>query len=191
MPSGRRSRPSSPTATTTADPVTRGRITGRWSTASSGTSTPAHPGPTPPSGTDPGRPPTTASAGGAGTAPGPRSSTHSCSASTTPAASTGTSGAWTGPSSGPAEPPPGRKKNPDPVPRLGGSARTQLGEPADHALGRSRGGFGTKVHLVCDSSGTLLSGAGVVVHLRPTSESRRTFQRFCRREGVIATPVQA
>ena len=30
-------------------------------------------------------------------------------------------------------------------------------EPVDHALGRSRGGFGTKVHLVCDSHGTLLA----------------------------------
>ncbi len=30
-------------------------------------------------------------------------------------------------------------------------------EPADHALGRSRGGFGTKVHLVCDSHGFILA----------------------------------
>src|SRR5262245_58321226 len=27
------------------------------------------------------------------------------------------------------------------------------GEPADHALGRSRGGFGTKLHLVSDGNG--------------------------------------
>jgi transposase len=40
---------------------------------------------------------------------------------------------------------------------LGGPKRTQFDEPADHALGRSRGGFGTKVHLVCDGSGTLLA----------------------------------
>ena len=26
-------------------------------------------------------------------------------------------------------------------------------EPADHALGRSRGGFGSKIHLVCDGQG--------------------------------------
>jgi transposase len=26
-------------------------------------------------------------------------------------------------------------------------------EPADHALGRSRGGFGTKIHLLCDAQG--------------------------------------
>jgi transposase len=30
-------------------------------------------------------------------------------------------------------------------------------EPADHALGRSQGGFGTKTHLVCDSGGILLA----------------------------------
>ena len=31
------------------------------------------------------------------------------------------------------------------------------GEPADHALGRSRGGFGTKLHLVVDSHGIPLA----------------------------------
>jgi transposase len=30
-------------------------------------------------------------------------------------------------------------------------------EPADHALGRSRGGFGTKLHLLCDGNGVPLS----------------------------------
>jgi len=30
-------------------------------------------------------------------------------------------------------------------------------EPPDHALGRSRGGFGTKVHLVCDGHGFILA----------------------------------
>ncbi len=30
-------------------------------------------------------------------------------------------------------------------------------EPQDHALGRSQGGFGTKVHLVCDGHGILLA----------------------------------
>jgi transposase len=33
-------------------------------------------------------------------------------------------------------------------------------EPSDHALGRSRGGFGTKIHLVCDSHGII-----VAIHL--------------------------
>lgn len=31
------------------------------------------------------------------------------------------------------------------------------GEPADHALGRSRGGFGTKLTMVTDGNGTLLA----------------------------------
>jgi transposase len=31
------------------------------------------------------------------------------------------------------------------------------GEPDDHALGHSRGGFGTKVHLVCDGGGEPLA----------------------------------
>ena len=32
-------------------------------------------------------------------------------------------------------------------------------EPADHALGRSRGGFGSKLHVVCDRRGTPLVAA--------------------------------
>jgi len=32
-------------------------------------------------------------------------------------------------------------------------------EPSDHALGRSRGGFGTKLTLVCDERGIPLSAA--------------------------------
>lgn len=39
----------------------------------------------------------------------------------------------------------------------GGAATHPAGEPADHALGRSRGGFGTKVSLVCDGRGTPLA----------------------------------
>ena len=30
-------------------------------------------------------------------------------------------------------------------------------EPEDHALGRSQGGFGTKLHLICDGNGTPLA----------------------------------
>jgi len=41
--------------------------------------------------------------------------------------------------------------------RLGGRKESQLQEPPDHALGRSRGGFGTKVHLVCDSRGFIVA----------------------------------
>lgn len=40
-----------------------------------------------------------------------------------------------------------------------GSGRAEKGgaaaEPADHALGRSRGGWGTKRHLACDAKGTI------------------------------------
>lgn len=50
-----------------------------------------------------------------------------------------------------------KKKIPDQWPRLDGPEALQLQEPADHALGRSRGGFGTKVHLVCDGHGIVLA----------------------------------
>jgi transposase len=30
-------------------------------------------------------------------------------------------------------------------------------EPPDHALGRSRGGFGTKIHIACDSHGFIVA----------------------------------
>jgi len=35
------------------------------------------------------------------------------------------------------------------------------GEPDDHALGRSRGGWGTKIHILCD-------GAGIPLHFHLT-----------------------
>lgn len=35
----------------------------------------------------------------------------------------------------------------------GGRKKGDPQEPADHALGRSRGGFSTKIHLLCDSRG--------------------------------------
>src|SRR5258707_10586850 len=34
-----------------------------------------------------------------------------------------------------------------------------VGEPDDHALGRSQGGFSTKLHLICDAGGTPLGVA--------------------------------
>jgi len=46
----------------------------------------------------------------------------------------------------------GAKKNPEPLPRLGGP-KTAIAEPMAHALGYSRGGFGTKVHLLIESHG--------------------------------------
>ena len=51
----------------------------------------------------------------------------------------------------------GAGKKSCPRPRLGGPPAAQVVEPEDHALGRSRGGFSTKVHLVCDSQGILLA----------------------------------
>jgi transposase len=50
----------------------------------------------------------------------------------------------------------GARKHARPARRLGGRKETQMQEPPDHALGRSRGGFGTKVHIVCDSRGTIV-----------------------------------
>ena len=43
--------------------------------------------------------------------------------------------------------------------RQGGAdaGRTQMQEPPEHALGRSRGGWGSKVHVVCDSHGFIVS----------------------------------
>jgi transposase len=61
------------------------------------------------------------------------------------------------PSSGRAERPPGRKKKAKSPRRLGGRKEAQLQEPPDHALGRSRGGFGTKIHLVCESHGFIVA----------------------------------
>jgi transposase len=65
---------------------------------------------------------------------------------------------------------------------LGGRKEAQLQEPMDHALGRSRGGFGTKIHLVCDSGGTIV-GIHVTAGQRHDSKffeptlSRRLFHR--------------
>ena len=41
----------------------------------------------------------------------------------------------------------------------GAGASAAEGEPADHALGRSRGGFGTKLHLIVDGHGIPLAVA--------------------------------
>ena len=42
-------------------------------------------------------------------------------------------------------------------------------EPSDHALGRSRGGFSTKIHLLCDSRGNPLD-----FHLTPGQQHEST-----------------
>jgi transposase len=51
-------------------------------------------------------------------------------------------------------------------------------EPADHALGRSRGGFGTKVHLVCDSHGFIV---GIHVTAGQAHESKAFEPTMARR----------
>ena len=45
----------------------------------------------------------------------------------------------------------------DPAPTLAGPEAWRLQEAPDHALGRSQGGFGTKVHWVCEGHGTILA----------------------------------
>ena len=157
MPSGRASLPSFLIATTTTSRGIRGGRTAAWSTASSGICPPARPGVTSPNATAPGRPSTTASTAGARTAPGPRSSTPYSYDSTGKGSSTAICGWSMLPSSAPAGPPPGRKKKPEALPRLGGPESMQVQEPPDHALGRSQGGFGTKVHLVSDGHGIVLA----------------------------------
>jgi transposase len=61
------------------------------------------------------------------------------------------------PSFAPPAPRQGRKKNPRVWPQLSGPPSLQVQEPQDHALGRSRGGFATKVHLVCEGHGIVLA----------------------------------
>src|SRR5213082_166339 len=96
---------------------------------------------------------------------------------------------------GPAGRPPGRKKNPATPPRLGGAESMQFQEPQDHALGRSQGGFGTKVHLVCDGHGIVLavwvtpgqrheSQAFTIVLLRAKRPRRANRRSWPRRVGA-------
>jgi transposase len=57
------------------------------------------------------------------------------------------------------------------VPTLGGPKPAQLEEPPEHALGYSRGGFGTKVHL-------LVTGGGVVLGIYVTAGQRHESTAF-------------
>jgi transposase len=65
----------------------------------------------------------------------------------------------------------------------GASKKLPAGEPADHALGRSQGGFGTKLHLICD--GRCVPRA---VTLSP-GQQHETQQFEALMEEVIAWPV--
>jgi transposase len=94
------------------------------------------------------------------------------------------------PSSGPAGLRPGRKKKASSPRRLGGRKESQLTEPHDHALGRSRGGFGTKVHLVCESHGFI-----VAIHVTAGQRHESKFfeptmarRLFHRRKGTRRWP---
>jgi transposase len=49
-----------------------------------------------------------------------------------------------------------QKKTQGVAPVFAGPQAWGVAEPPDHALGRSQGGFGTKVHLVCEGHGTVL-----------------------------------
>src|SRR5262249_50647139 len=95
-------------------------------------------------------------------------------------------------SSAPAEPRAGRKKNPVRVPVLEAATPAQLKEPPEHALGYSRGGFGTKVHLLVTDRGVIL---GIYVTPGQRHEStafkplmRRIFLR--RRRGIPYWPTK-
>src|SRR5438874_3362908 len=50
----------------------------------------------------------------------------------------------------------GARNHPAEIPRLAGHPSAQLKEPSKHALGRSRGGYGTKVHLLVTDRGIIL-----------------------------------
>lgn len=54
-------------------------------------------------------------------------------------------------------------------------------EPTDHALGRSRGGFGTKVHLVCD-------GKGLPMAVTVTAGQRHESTQFEAVMGQVRVP---
>ena len=76
--------------------------------------------------------------------------------------------------------------------QLGGPKRAQMQEPPDHALGRSRGGFGTKVHLLCDSHGFIVGihlTAGQV-HESTAFEATMARRLFHQRPGERLWPLR-
>jgi len=71
----------------------------------------------------------------------------------------------------------GAEKHPDEVPRLVGPRRAQVVEPSKHALGYSRGGFGTKVHLLVTERGIVLG-----IYVTPGQQHESTaFEPLLRR----------
>jgi transposase len=86
----------------------------------------------------------------------------------------------------------GAKKKAHSPRQLGGRKEAQLKEPPDHALGRSRGGLGTKIHLVCDSHG-LLVAINVTAGQRHESkffEPTMARRLFHRRRGQRLWPLR-
>jgi transposase len=86
----------------------------------------------------------------------------------------------------------GARMHARPARRLGGRKETQMQEPQDHALGRSRGGFGTKIHVACDSKGTI-----VAIHLTAGQRHESKFfeqtlarRLLHRRKGTRRWPVK-
>jgi transposase len=80
----------------------------------------------------------------------------------------------------------------DPPRQLGAPKRAQMREPPDHALGRSRGGFGTKVHLLCDSHGFIVGihlTAGRV-HESTAFEATMARRLFHQRPGQHLWPLR-
>src|SRR5207302_8595217 len=119
----------------------------------SGVCTAVHPGATSPPAMGRGRPSTTASAVGGSPAPGCGSSPPRWITSIGTVGSVGISGVSTPRSSALPALPAGRKKNPDLEPWFLGPKTREFLEPPEHALGYSRGGFGTKVHLLIETHG--------------------------------------
>jgi transposase len=71
----------------------------------------------------------------------------------------------------------GAEKNPDEVPTIAGLYSSQLKEPLEHALGYSRGGFGTKVHLLVSDRGVILG-----IYVTPGQQHESTaFQPLMKR----------
>lgn len=121
----------------------RSKILARSSRACSGASRPASPGAISRRATARGKPSTAAWPTGSAPASGPGASRRCARCWMTRTNAPGTSGASRARTSAPTRPP---RARPPP-------AHGPPGEPADHALGRSRGGFGLKLHLAGDGPG--------------------------------------
>jgi transposase len=71
----------------------------------------------------------------------------------------------------------GAEEHPAEAPRLAGPKRAQVEEPEKHALGYSRGGFGTKVHLLVTDRGIVVG-----IYVTPGQQHESTaFQPLLRR----------